>query len=289
MVLLKCDNDLKQSGFYQEYYQELLFCMMDNLNLLYVSMTRAIQNLFVIMPWKEGLRQFSTVAELFQNILENPRLPDSIEKEKYIDFTSHWDPVVKKFELGSLQTASIRITSSYQEVVNSPLYFNYSDNRLKIRKHSKDYFQLTGNHRSERINKGTIMHQIFEQIIVKSDVKSAVHGVVSSGLISKQEGEEFTIKIEALLQESPFSDWFSGNWRVLNEREILRVGATRHRPDRIMLRDAQVVVVDYKTGEKSAKDLRQVQGYLDDMQKMGYENVFGYIWYLHNNEVVVVD
>lgn len=289
MVLLKCDNDLKQSGFYQEYYQELLFCMMDNLNLLYVSMTRAIQNLFVIMPWKEGLRQFSTVAELFQQILENPRFPDSIEKEKYIDFASHWDPVVKKFELGSLQSASERNSAPYQEVVNSPLYFNYDDNRLKIRKHSKDYFHLTGNHRSERINKGTIMHQIFEQIIVKSDVRPAVHRVVSSGLISKMEGEEFSLKIEALLQESPFSDWFSGNWRVLNEREILRVGATRHRPDRIMLQGTQAVVVDYKTGEKSAKDLKQVQGYLDDMQKMGYETVFGFIWYLHNNEVVAVN
>jgi len=55
-----------------------------------------------------------------------------------------------------------------------------------------------------------------------------------------------------------------------------------------MIKNNELVVIDYKTGTKSDKDLAHVQGYLKDFSKMGYLHPKGYLWYISNNEIVEV-
>ncbi len=289
MVLLKCDGSLKNSIFSLDYYREMLFCIMDNLNLLYVAMTRAVNNLFIIMPYQEEKKALGTVAELIQSLIENPMFPDSIDKELYIDFGKHWDSVNRVFESGIPMAYPKQEDLPQEEIQTQPLILHSNSKRLKIRLHSKDYFRLTGDSRTERINRGTVMHQIFEKIRTVQDVGKAVNQMVVSGMITSAEGKEIEANIEGLLSQQPFSEWFSDQWRVLNERDILRVGESKHRPDRVMLRDHHAVVIDYKTGEKSDKDLRQMKGYLADLFQMGYSSCEGNIWYLQNNELVKVE
>ncbi len=289
MVLLKCDSSLKNSLFSHDYYREMLLSIMDNLNLLYVAMTRAVNNLFIIMPYKEVIKQVGNVAELIQTLIENPRMSDSIEQQQFIDFGRFWDPVTKVFESGTLESASDQPILPTKEHRDDPLILNSNSNRMEIRLHSKDYFRLTGDSRTERINKGTVMHQIFENIKTHKDVGKAVNQMVVAGLVTAAEGLAIGVKIDRLLEEEPFSDWFGGQWKVLNERDILRVGESRHRPDRVLLKDGSAVVIDYKTGEKAEKDLWQMKGYLTDLKKMGYTNCEGNIWYLQNNEVVKIE
>ncbi len=289
MVLLKCDSSLKNSVFSHDYFHEMLMSIMDNLNLLYVAMTRAVNNLFIILPYKKGIKKLGTVADLMQTLIENPMLPDSIDSEKYMDFGKHWDLISRIFALGVLPSGIEGDISPQQEKKAEPLILHSNRNRMEIRLHSKDYFRLTGDSRSERINKGTVMHQIFEKITTVGDVEMAVRQIVASGLVTDQEGKEVEAKIHGLLRQQPYSDWFSGQWKVLNERDILRTGESKHRPDRVMLKDGSAIVIDYKTGEKSDKDMRQMKGYLTDLKKMGYSYCVGNIWYLQNNEIVKVE
>jgi hypothetical protein len=42
------------------------------------------------------------------------------------------------------------------------------------------------------------------------------------------------------------------------------------------------VVVDYKFGGKTdTRYVRQVEGYVDALRKMGYDSVEGYVWYVN--------
>jgi ATP-dependent exoDNAse (exonuclease V) beta subunit len=289
MVLLKCDKSLKDSVFSHDYYQEMLFSIMDNLNLLYVAMTRAVNHLFIIMPYKEAIKQLNSVSDLIQNILEQPFMPDSIDQEKYKDFSRCWNAADKIFESGEMVAVHRSEESPGAIRKNDPLILNSNTKRMEIRLHSKDYFLLTGDRRTERINKGTVMHQVFEKIRLREDIRPAVNQMITDGLINPQEGEEMFSKIDTLLQEQPFSDWFGDQWKVLNERDILRAGASKHRPDRVMLKENNAVVIDYKTGEKSDKDIRQMKGYLTDLRSMGFENCEGNIWYLQKNEIIKVE
>ena len=72
----------------------------------------------------------------------------------------------------------------------------------------------------------------------------------------------------------------------MNERDILRGMESRHRPDRVMIKNNELIVVDYKTGKRSESHFIQVQGYLQDFQKMNFPEPKGYIWYLSDNELV---
>lgn len=289
MVLLKCESSLKNSVFSHDYYRELLFSTMDNLNLLYVATTRAVNNLFVYLPYKEEIKQPATVAELMQKLIEHPHLSDSIEQEKYLDPGKYWDPVVKILEMGALVMPETQETQKNEIKPNDPLILSSGNSKMKIRMHSQDYFLLTGNRQAERINKGTVMHKILEKIKTRKDIEGAVSQVVDSGLISVGEGRDIFAKIDGLLKEEPYSEWFSDHWRVLNERDILRVGVSKHRPDRVMLKDNCAVIIDYKTGEMADKDIRQMKGYLTDMKEMGYSSCEGNIWYLEKNEFVKVE
>jgi ATP-dependent exoDNAse (exonuclease V) beta subunit len=289
MVLLKCDPLLKNSIFTYDYYHELLYSIMDNLNLLYVATTRAIHNLYLILPYKEDKQKSSSVAELIQGLVERSNPDDSIDRQKFRDMGECWDPVRKYFKMGAMVT-SVQDPKTEIEVQKSdePLLLT-PNNRMKIRLHSKDYFQLSGDDKNERVNQGTMMHQLFEKIKSRKDVGGAVAQMVADGFLTATEGEYFFGKIDRVLQELPYSDWFSDQWKVLNERDILRIGASRHRPDRVLLQGNRAVVVDYKTGEESAKDIRQMKGYLQDLQKMGYLSCEGNLWYLNKGIVVKVE
>jgi len=66
---------------------------------------------------------------------------------------------------------------------------------------------------------------------------------------------------------------------------ILNSGKVR-RPDRVMIKGNNAIVVDYKFGAvKNDKYRIQVRTYLHDLKQMGYENIQGYLWYVELEEV----
>ena len=80
--------------------------------------------------------------------------------------------------------------------------------------------------------------------------------------------------------------WFGGTWEeVFVEREIIADGRF-HRPDRVMVRGGEAVVMDYKFGlNRSNKHIEQINLYAKLLRQMGYESVRGYLWYLSIGEV----
>ena len=57
------------------------------------------------------------------------------------------------------------------------------------------------------------------------------------------------------------------------------------RPDRVMMKDDQVVVVDFKFGKENPKYNKQVKGYMQLLTKMGYKNITGYLWYVDEEKI----
>ena len=86
------------------------------------------------------------------------------------------------------------------------------------------------------------------------------------------------------------SAWFSSDFQVVNERDILFGGGDKVRPDRVLLKGNTAWVIDYKFGNKEEeKYKRQVRYYCHTLQKMGYTSVKGYIWYVVLDKVVPVE
>ena len=84
-------------------------------------------------------------------------------------------------------------------------------------------------------------------------------------------------------------DWYSGEWELYNECSIIYtddegIMQTR-RPDRVMMKDGQVIVVDFKFGKPKDGYRQQVSEYMDLLSAMGYEQIKGYLWYVFANEL----
>lgn len=52
-----------------------------------------------------------------------------------------------------------------------------------------------------------------------------------------------------------------------------------------MMKENQVVVVDFKFGKENPKYNKQVKGYMQLLSKMGYENITGYLWYVDEERI----
>jgi len=290
LVLVKYGSQLERSLFAQAYYKEMLYSMVDNLNILYVAFTRAVNTLIITCPYNsKNSNAPRSIGNIVQRIIENPSLLDSIERESYLDMSPYWNPDSKVFEYGDSQ--KIIAPDKKKSATNHEFKgfrIGGNEGRLKLRVHSEGYFDIYKNEISERISFGRMLHEIFENISTADDINNSVKSMVSAGMIDSETAKEYMILIERMLSFEPQKSWFNGEWQVLNERNIIRGKENSHRPDRIMLKDGKVILIDYKTGEKHENHISQVKGYLNDFEKMGYGDRKGYLWYLNSNELVEV-
>ena len=118
------------------------------------------------------------------------------------------------------------------------------------------------------------------------DIDNAISQLVFEGVIGRSETEE---EIRNLTQRAfslpQVKDWYSGTWQLFNECDIIwqENGELRNRrPDRVMMRDGAIVVVDFKFGKPNKKYNKQVQGYMELLVRMGYDAnaISGYLWYV---------
>jgi CRISPR/Cas system-associated exonuclease Cas4 (RecB family) len=108
-------------------------------------------------------------------------------------------------------------------------------------------------------------------------------------MIETADADKLKEEISSLIEFSGVKDWFDGSWKVIAEQDILTPAGTLKRPDRVMLKENQVVVVDYKFGKQQSHSHRsQVKKYTEMLREMNYGKVTGFIWYVNLKDVVQV-
>ena len=157
---------------------------------------------------------------------------------------------------------------------------------------SADFIQGddTEDTRGQYIRQGQLLHQVFAHIEKADDLPSALERLSFEGVFESEEQKQ---QIQGLahwaLQHPAVKDWFSGTWELYNECAIVYTDEQgqmqTRRPDRVMRKDGQVVVVDFKFGKKNEAYRAQVQEYMDLLTQMGYTHIRGFLWYVFANEL----
>ena len=112
-------------------------------------------------------------------------------------------------------------------------------------------------------------------------IDDTIAAFVRSGELSESESKSIREDINRWLADERVSSWFSPEVNVWTEREILQPDGSFYRPDRVVETDNEVIVVDYKFGNvERASYKRQVNTYASLIEKMGYDRVSGFIWYV---------
>ena len=138
-------------------------------------------------------------------------------------------------------------------------------------------------------SKGMILHLLFERITTKDDILPACKSLICEGLMEPENMRPWRELLEEKLGQDPWNDWFSGNWKIMNERPLLVPGRGFRIPDRVMLKGKQVIVLDYKFGTVvSDHHQEQVRDYVSLLREMDIGKVEGYVWYVVGNQLVPV-
>jgi ATP-dependent helicase/nuclease subunit A len=297
IVPVNYSTAMQQSIYREEYLNERLQLWVDNLNLLYVAFTRAKKNLII---WgKDGLK--GTVSELLQQAMRQISIPqhehDSSHLEKSEDNT---DTDNIAYEMGTLYLSEEKRTDGIIKnklLMNPekiPLHLESLESNIEFKQSNRSAEFIRGEEETgERyIRQGQLLHNLFSVIRTQDDIPSAIERLRFEGIIESAEQERQIKKLtEWALNHPLVKEWYSGNWELYNECAIIykeKGELQTRRPDRVMMKDGKVVVVDFKFGKKRTDYNKQVRDYMNLLSDMGYENIRGYLWYVFDNEFVEV-
>jgi len=292
LVPVRYSQSLGNTIFAEDYFRERLHAFIDNLNTLYVAFTRSKDELIVFAPRPKKIKEETGEIEKISSMADAlwaglyVEVHDTREGDTLVSLPSSFDTRTGVFELGSWwhPSAAKSDEDSPEEITMARINSISPDDRLQLRLHGKGFF-----FDNARRKHGTLMHEVLSQIRTRKDIPSAVESYRLAGIINKEEAESLVIRLEELLNTPEVFPWYDGTARVLNEVDILFGKGLSKRPDRVMISDDKVIVIDYKFGEiQDKRHHNQVKNYMKLINQMGYERVEGCLWYVELEKIEAI-
>ena len=275
---VKYSSTLQQTYFADAYTEERTRSYLDNLNLLYVALTRAEHGLIVMAPHPSTRNSKKSAAQLLYQGIE----------QSYAG-SEQWDGAKHEFNSGawtipgSVKEAPGSSTISLSEYAS----FRWRD-KLVMRQTAKGYFEQSDNEKHKKISYGILVHTILSRITYADEIPDTLDRVILEGLITQEQREPLHAQLNDLLHNPQIASWFEPGWDVRTEVPILIPGGGENRIDRLLLKGKKAVVVDFKTGEPVKNDQKQVLEYMTILRKMNFVDVEGFLLYIKTEQVVSV-
>ena len=266
---------------YAEAYEEEHFnSYIDSLNLLYVALTRAEDNLFIYTDYTPGSKSKGHVGYLVLDYVKEPEYEmgtPKVKGEAQKSKVESWKPF--SFEKTEKTEAELWSSSDQVRFVQSQegaMYTEYGEEAYR---------------RVARMDEGTLCHDIFAHIRKTDELDDVLDVFESKGEIKDAEQRERlkTLISAAWQGNAQMQDWFTAPWELRLE-EAIYLDEKEIRPDRVMInpQTGEAVVLDYKFGHWEERYLTQVNEYKEALRRIGYTPVRGYLWFAEENRLVEV-
>jgi ATP-dependent exoDNAse (exonuclease V) beta subunit len=244
------------SAVYKQKKQEEL---LDNINVLYVALTRAEEQLYVISsmnltkdgePSKNNLSSFFIKYLLEKGLFDEARLQYSFGDDSKISEPSALQDMALAIPVldGILPQQSIKIAQKESLMWGTP--------------------------QQEAIEYGNVVHEVLSYVKTEADIENAILRATENGLITAKQQDDISDTVKRIVNHESLAVFYSGRYRVLNEKSIIRTQSSPVKPDRIVLGESnQIYLLDYKTGAHNPKYVAQLESYQSALENMGYSVV----------------
>lgn len=123
------------------------------------------------------------------------------------------------------------------------------------------------------------MHKVFENIKHEGEIDAQLALLRANGTLTDEEAQHLHDTITDAFTNPLIRSWFDPKWdTVRTEAEIVVPNdkSTLKRPDRVVTKGAEAVVIDYKFGSNKEKlHYMQIKSYMKLLRRMGYKSVRG--------------
>lgn len=229
--------------------------LLDNVNVLYVALTRAEEQLYVI----SGLVSENSKGELPNNMATF-----------FIEFLGNeFKEEQLEYEFGSNEKISTTKEAVSNALTIPQLSETLNPKNIKIAQRESIMWNTK---QQKAIEFGNIIHEILAFVKTKNDIDLAITKAIENGLIISSQKEEVLASISEIVNHKELTDYFSEEHKVMNEQTIIQKQGNIVKPDRMSIsKDKKVFLLDYKTGQHLPKHKTQLENYQKSIEDMGYK------------------
>ncbi|WP_420845236.1 3'-5' exonuclease [Maribacter litopenaei] len=244
---------------------------LDAFNLLYVALTRAIHSLYIISYYdikKDGTLKTDYYSGLFL---------------KYLKDIGAWRDGVLEYKFGK-ERKYFTPEGKEEKRFTVPYLYSYKD-RETFKIHTKAGM-LWDTNREIALEQGNVYHHILENISTVHDLEPVLDKALKKGLVTESSYGKVRETLFNLIQHPKLEEYFQEDNIVYNERELLLSDGSSLIPDRVVLKEDAVIIIDYKTGKKSPKYKEQLESYANAYEEMGFKVENKIIAYINKHIIV---
>jgi ATP-dependent exoDNAse (exonuclease V) beta subunit len=242
----------KASELYAIKSQEEL---LDNINILYVALTRAEEQLYIISN-----RNFTSKGELTNNM--------SSYFIKYLMSKQLFNNEVAEYEFGDPAKLSDHQELEAPQQTIKVVRERFNPRAVKIAQRES---LMWGTTRLQAIEFGNVMHEILSYIKTENDIPLAVIKATEEGLIVRSQQETVEKTLNDVIFHPELNIFFATDNIIFNEQSIIRHDVQTIKPDRVAIKGSTALLLDYKTGVHLPKYETQLASYQKALEEMGLQ------------------
>lgn len=224
---------------------------LDGINVLYVALTRAVGELYVISKLKKGATNYAGYLIT------------------YLETIGIWQDSKLSYSFGAHPTPKIHDNPTITNL--QPKFISTSRNELNLSIVDTASF-LWDTNIKDAIEKGNLIHELMSKINTSDDIELVLEAFERSGTIESGQIDSLKQTIEAIVFNDQLKKYFQADNTIYNEKEIITEDGNIFRPDRIvMFPNNKAVVIDYKTGIKNDWHKNQLNDYSLALNDLGLQ------------------
>lgn len=228
---------------------------LDNINLLYVTLTRAVEQLYIISKNDSALKD-EYKAKKYSGLFIN-----------YLNHLGLWNDTQLAYSFGISKKSSQNLVDSKATIIQHQ-FISTSKEDHNIKVVTKSGF-LWDTHQEKAIEKGNLIHNIMAHIQTKKDINEVINDFITASTINKEQASALKQLVLQIVEHPKLENYFNENDSIYNERDIITKDGFILRPDKVVINSKnEAVIIDYKTGNENKKHEQQLQLYQDVLKEM---------------------
>ncbi|GAA4892582.1 UvrD-helicase domain-containing protein [Flaviramulus aquimarinus] len=249
---------------------------LDNINLLYVTLTRAVEQLYIISK-KDISSKGEVNSKKYSGLLIN-----------YLQHLGLWNDSELTYHFGNPIAIETKRTSSSRETHIQNQFISTAKEKHNIKVVTKSGL-LWDTNQQKAIEKGNLIHNIMSHIKTKDDIDFVISDFINASLINNEQASALKSTVLKIVEHPKLKTYYSSNNTIYNERDIITKDGVILRPDRVVITsENNTVIIDYKTGAEDKKHQQQLQLYQDVLETMTL-NIKKKILIYINDDILVKD
>jgi ATP-dependent exoDNAse (exonuclease V) beta subunit len=271
-IPLKFAEELSNSTIAKAYYKEVLDSNLDALNMLYVATTRAKDYLYLSVMEKKDPSVITTVGDALAQAVAELTITD----EDGFNVSNTYELIQDVIE-DVKQAANNRFELDVYPTTNrlSALYVASQERHLQ---------HVLNIEQSGRL--GSIKHEVLANATTEAEVDGCLYEMLTNGIIAEDEFAVLKQGVMEVLSHPELKALLEQSTQNIIEKNIIDANGKLHRPDRIVMNDTGVAIIDYKfTLEQSDQHVEQILNYKNLLTQMGFQKVTCYLFYAATQEL----